>query len=98
MTTIEAFACGVPVVSFNHPHGPGEIITHGRNGLLVPPGDTDALADALGELIDDPGKRQTMGAAARQAAARYDIATTAWQWETLLTELLAGRTDRYRRP
>ncbi|GAA4602877.1 hypothetical protein GCM10023195_09190 [Actinoallomurus liliacearum] len=91
MTIIEAFACGVPVVSFDCPQGPREIITHGRNGLLVPPGDTDALADALGRLIDDPGERRAMGAAAHQAAARYDLATTAWQWETLLTDLLAAR-------
>ncbi|MEV5752203.1 glycosyltransferase family 4 protein [Actinoallomurus sp. NPDC052308] len=93
MTIIEAFACGVPVVSFDCPQGPREIITHGRNGLLVPPGDTDALADALGRLIDDPGERRAMGAAAHQAAARYDLATTAWQWETLLTDLLAARAE-----
>ncbi|MEV5709823.1 glycosyltransferase family 4 protein [Actinoallomurus sp. NPDC052274] len=90
MTIIEAFACGVPVVSFDCPQGPREIITHGRNGLLVPPGDGDALADALGRLIDDPGERRAMGAAAHEAAARYDIATTARQWETLLTDLRAA--------
>jgi glycosyltransferase involved in cell wall biosynthesis len=90
MTIIEAFACGVPVVSFDCPQGPGEIITHGRDGLLVPPGDTDALAEALCGLIDDPAKRHTMGTAAHQAAVRYDVATVGWQWETLLTELLAA--------
>ncbi|GAB3963365.1 hypothetical protein GCM10029978_020900 [Actinoallomurus acanthiterrae] len=94
MTIIEAFACGVPAVSFDCPHGPREIITHGRTGLLVPPADTDALADALGELIDDPAKRRAMGAAAHQAAARYDVTTIAWQWENLLTELLANRGPR----
>lgn len=94
MTIIEAFACGVPVVSFDSPHGPGEIITHGRNGLLVPPGDTDALADALSELIDDPTKRHTMGAAARDAAARYDITAIGRQWEILLTELLNTHVKR----
>ncbi|MFL6055504.1 MAG: glycosyltransferase [Actinoallomurus sp.] len=97
MTIIEAFACGVPVVSFDCPHGPGEIITHGRDGLLVPPGDTDALADALCELISDPAKRQTLGAGAQQAAVRYDIATIAWQWENLLTELLATRAEGHLR-
>jgi glycosyltransferase involved in cell wall biosynthesis len=91
MTIIEAFAGGVPVVSFDCPQGPREIITHGQNGLLVPPGDTDALADALNELVDDPAERHAMGAAAHQAAARYDITTVGWQWETLLTDLLAAR-------
>ncbi|MCO5974113.1 hypothetical protein [Actinoallomurus soli] len=56
--------------------------------LLVPAGDTDAL----GELIDDPARRHAMGAAAHQAAARYDFATTARQWETLLTNLTATHT------
>ncbi|MCO5995296.1 glycosyltransferase family 4 protein [Actinoallomurus rhizosphaericola] len=91
MTIIEAFAGGVPVVSFDCPQGPREIITHGRDGLLVPAGDTDALADALGELIDDPARRHAMGAAAHQAAARYDIATVARRWETLFTDLIAAR-------
>jgi glycosyltransferase involved in cell wall biosynthesis len=91
MTIVEAFACGVPVVSFDCPQGPGEIITHGRNGLLVPTGDVDALADALLELTSDPAKRRTMGAGAQQAAVRYDVATIAWQWENLLTELRARR-------
>lgn len=94
MTIIEAFACGVPVVSFDCLQGPGEIITHGRNGLLVPPDDTDALADALCELIDDPARRHAMGTAAQQSAGRYDIAMIGWRWETLLTELLATRAGR----
>lgn len=93
MTIIEAFACGVPVVSFDCPQGPAEIITHGRDGLLAPPADTDALADAIGRLIDDSAERRAMGTAAHQTAARYDVATIAWQWENLLTELIAARTD-----
>jgi glycosyltransferase involved in cell wall biosynthesis len=95
MTIIEAFACGVPVVSFDSPQGPREIITHGRNGLLVAPADTDALADALLDLINDPTKRRHMGANARHAAIRYDIATIAGHWENLLTDLLAARPRRH---
>lgn len=94
MTIIEAFACGVPVVSFDCPQGPGEIISHGCDGLLVPPDDTDALAGALCELIEDPAERHAMGKAARQAAVRYDADTVGWQWETLLTELVTNRRPR----
>jgi glycosyltransferase involved in cell wall biosynthesis len=94
MTIIEAFACGVPVVSFDSPQGPGEIITHGRDGLLVPPRDIDALADGLCALIGDPARRHAMGVAAHQAALRYDISTIGPQWENLFTELLATRTGK----
>jgi glycosyltransferase involved in cell wall biosynthesis len=94
MTIIEAFACGVPVASFDCPHGPREIITHGRNGLLVPEGDIDALADALTDLITNPARRHAMGAAARATATHYDAATITQHWETLLTDLQALRRLR----
>lgn len=94
MTITEAFACGVPVVSFDCPQGPAEIITHDHNGLLVPPRDVDALAGALIELIDDPVRRQAMGAAARRDAARYDVTTIAGNWEDLLAGLVAARERR----
>jgi len=44
---IEALAYGTPIVSTNCPHGPAEILEHGYYGLLVPLGDSDALADAM---------------------------------------------------
>ena len=42
---VEALACGVPVVAYNR-GGPGELVQHGRTGLLVPPGDVGALREA----------------------------------------------------
>ena len=49
---VEALACGVPVVAYNR-GGPGELVEHGRTGLLVPPDDVEALrlaAQAVGSL------------------------------------------------
>jgi glycosyltransferase involved in cell wall biosynthesis len=51
---IEALACGTPVVSTDCPHGPSEILDHGRFGPLVPVGDDAALAAAIRATLDDP--------------------------------------------
>ena len=45
-----------------------DIVRHNENGLLIPVGDVDALCEALRELINDPDRRQEMGAAGRELA------------------------------
>ena len=51
---MEALACGCPVVSTDCPSGPAEILQGGRYGRLVPMSDPDAMADAIGAVLDDP--------------------------------------------
>lgn len=91
MTILEAMHAGVPVVATDCPHGPGEIITDGSDGLLVPPGDPDALATGLLRLINDPGLRHVLGTAGRATVQRYEPATIADRYERLITELLGAR-------
>lgn len=64
MVMLEAMGKGLPVVAFDCPTGPAELIEQGCNGILVPEGDIDALAAAMEDLIDDPGKRRRYGDAA----------------------------------
>lgn len=90
MVVVEAMSRGLPVVSFDCPHGPAEIITHGRDGVLVAPEDVDALSAALESLVADPARRAQLGAAARETARAYEPGVVAAQWR----ELLAGLGSR----
>jgi glycosyltransferase involved in cell wall biosynthesis len=88
MTIVEAMRCGLPVVSTDCPHGPGEIITDGVDGRLVPVGDTDAIARGLLELINDDALRQRMADAALTGAARFDPGRIAERHATLFARLV----------
>ena len=62
---IEAMAMKKPVVG-SDVDGIPEMIVHGSTGLLVPPGDSDALASSLIHLLEDPARTASMGVKARQ--------------------------------
>ncbi len=63
---LEAMACGKPVVSTDLASGVPWVNQHGETGLVVPPGDVDALRAALASLIESESLRSEMGARARQ--------------------------------
>lgn len=84
----EAMAAGMPVIAFDCAFGPGEMITHGVDGLLVPPDDVEALAAAMGHLMDDPALAQRLGAAALLSAARFSPDMIIHRWERLIEELV----------
>lgn len=92
MSLIEALAEGTPLVSFDCPRGPGEIVVDGSNGLLVPDGDVPGLARALATLMRDRALRERMGEQALADSHQYDITQVAGDWSALLGELCgAGR-------
>lgn len=64
VSTIEAMACGVPVVAHNS-GGSAEIIEHNNNGLLYTPNKPDALAEKILQLVEDPKQYETLAKQAR---------------------------------
>jgi len=62
---IEAMALGLPVVASDLP-AVREVVEEGANALLVPPGSPGSLAGAVRELIDDPARREALGARGRE--------------------------------
>jgi glycosyltransferase involved in cell wall biosynthesis len=87
MVIVEAMSKGLPVVSFDCPRGPGEIIRPGRDGILVPEQDVEGLASGILELVEDEPARHRLGAAAVENARSYAVASIAERWEDLLRDL-----------
>ena len=83
---LEAMAAGLAVVSFDCLTGPGEILTDGTNGLLVPAEDVPALAAALDRAMADESLRQRLAAAAPAAVIPYSTQHVGRRWDELLAE------------
>lgn len=77
---LDAMACGLPCVGTRVGAVP-EIVEEGETGLLVPPGDDGALAEAIESLLDDPARARAMGLAGRQRVAER------WRWEQVAERL-----------
>ena len=91
---IEAMMAGKAIIA-TAAGGPSEMIDDGVTGRLIPPGDAQALAKALDELLNDAEGAWTMGHRAREVALeRYDIRKTASMIERVYESLLARRTSR----
>lgn len=88
MVLIEAMLCGLPAVSFDCEYGPGEIITDGIDGFLVPPNNIKLLADKICELIENDSLRKQMGANARKKVERYSKEIIMPQWIKLFDSLV----------
>ena len=73
---MEAMAAGLPVVATNT-GGIPEIIEHGVTGLLIQPGSSDALVEAVASLASDTDQRRMLAAAAKRKANGY-FSDSAW--------------------
>ena len=88
MVLIEAMACGLPVVSFDCPCGPKDIVSHDEDGLLVPSGDIEKLANAMSQLMDSYELRHQMAKNAIGNVRRFQIDEIADRWQLLFEDVL----------
>ena len=87
MVLIEAMTCGLPVISFDCPCGPKDIIQDHVDGLLVENGNIDKLAETIIWMIQHPEQRKAMATKAIENVQRFRMDQIAEQWKSLFTAL-----------
>ena len=98
LVLIEAMRCGLPCVSFDCPSGPSEIITDGRDGILVPyrglsrEEQVDGLAQALCRMLDHEEQIPVMGKAAQETSRKYTAGSVIPMWERLFEGIFSENT------
>ena len=93
LATLEAMAAGLPVVVTDVP-GSRDLVQHEQTGLVVPPNDSDALAQAIARCLSHADLAAQLGRHARMAASAFSVQTMVARYEQLYLTL----THRLRRP
>ena len=95
MVLPEAMSCGLPVVAFDCPYGPADIITDGIDGFLIKDRNINDFADKVCLLIENPDMRKKMGEAAILSSQRYwaDRIMPVWRhlFENLCSKQVLGQ-------
>ncbi|MFD8688803.1 glycosyltransferase, partial [Streptomyces sp. NPDC059651] len=90
LTLVEAMHHGLPVLAADAPFGPGEIVVQGRNGILVPVGDEDAMAQGMRYLIEQPAEREKLSQGAYASAPLYSAEQISFRYDAFLRDVAAS--------
>jgi N-acetyl-alpha-D-glucosaminyl L-malate synthase BshA len=94
LAALEALACGVPVVA-TRAGGLPEVVREGEDGYLLPIGGVDAMADAVGRIIDDAALHRRLAATARAGAvSRFARAPMVSRYEAFYEKVLSSSSSR----
>lgn len=88
MILLEALTTGLPIVSYDCPKGPAEVVTTGANGYLAKVGDTDTLAQGICRIIEDEGLRRQFGAESLRRSDNFTIGNIMAKWDSLFKDIL----------
>lgn len=90
---VEAMASGTAVVATDCPYGPAEIIEDGMSGILVPPADADALAQAILRVLTNPQSRQYLARNGKLRSQDFHASAIATSYGTLFQQVLDQQPD-----
>lgn len=84
LVILESLACGTPVISYNCPTGPSEIIKHNENGILVPPQNKEMLIEAMNQFVENKLLYKSCKAHARKSVEHLSMENIGNEWEELI--------------